>query len=665
VEQVHVLRDLAVIFAGSLLVILVFYRFKLPALPGFIVAGILLGPNALGLVSDPQDVEGLAEVGVIMLLFTIGIEFSLSRLREMGRQILASGVSQMGFTVLATLAVGLAFLGSWRVALFLGFLIALSSTAIVLKVLTDKGEIDAPHGRLATGVLIFQDLCVVPIMLVLPFLAGKSEGGGLGLLLALGKAALVVVGVILAARTVVPRALSEILKTRSRELFLIAVILIGTLTALATAAAGASLALGAFLAGLIISESDYGHQALAELMPFRDIFISLFFVAVGMLVQLHTIQDNIVLTLIAVAVIMSAKTLSAAVGPALMGYSGRVALLAGVAVSQIGEFSFVLAKEGRTEGLLPELLYQQFLGVAVITMLVTPFLLQGGPAILDKLEKLIPLDRVLPGFRPRGFAPVQDPVKDHVVVAGYGLNGRNLAAALRSINAPYLIVELNAQTVRKARAEGEPAFYGDATREEILHALGIDRARLFVIAISDPSATRRMVRVARDMNPKVHIIARTRYIIEIPELTRLGANVVIPEEFETSIEIFSRVLAHYNVPRDEIERLVSEIRASHYQALRPGARPRLTLTGALGAMPQMHVERIVLGAAAPAVGQTLAETGLRSQTGALILAIRRGESDLATPEATFRLAAGDVLVVVGQPQQLKAAHRLLTGAQPA
>jgi CPA2 family monovalent cation:H+ antiporter-2 len=251
------------------------------------------------------------------------------------------------------------------------------------------------------------------------------------------------------------------------------------------------------------------------------------------------------------------------------------------------------------------------------------------------------------------------------VVAGYGLNGRNLAAALRSINAPYLIVELNAQTVRKARAEGEPAFYGDATREEILHALGIDRARLFVIAISDPSATRRMVRVARDMNPKVHIIARTRYIIEIPELTRLGANVVIPEEFETSIEIFSRVLAHYNVPRDEIERLVSEIRASHYQALRPGARPRLTLTGALGAMPQMHVERIVLGAAAPAVGQTLAETGLRSQTGALILAIRRGESDLATPEATFRLAAGDVLVVVGQPQQLKAAHRLLTGAQPA
>ncbi|HXM39404.1 MAG TPA: cation:proton antiporter [Gemmatimonadales bacterium] len=667
-EQVLVLRDLAVIFAGSLLVILAFHRLKLPALPGFIVAGILLGPNALGLVSDPHRVESLAEVGVIMLLFTIGIEFSLSRLKEMGRQVIVGGLAQMGFTVLATLAVGFAFLANWRVALFLGFLIALSSTAIVLKVLTDKGEIDAPHGRLATGVLIFQDLCVVPIMLLLPFLAGKAEGGALGLVLALGKAALVVVGVVVAARTVVPRALAAILRTRSRELFLIAVILIGTLTALGTAAAGASLALGAFLAGLIISESDYAHQALAELMPFRDIFISLFFVAVGMLVQLDVIREHLGITLIAVAVIMGGKTLSAAVGPALMGYSGRVALLAGVAVSQIGEFSFVLAKEGRISGLLADGLYQQFLGVAVITMLVTPFLLQGGPALLDTLEKVMPLDRLLPGFRPRGFAPVEDPVSDHVVIAGYGLNGRNLAAALRAINAPYLIVELNAQTVRNARAEGEPAFYGDATRDEILHALGVDRARLLVIAISDPSATRRMVRVARDLNPKLYIIARTRYIVEIPELTRLGADVVIPEEFETSIEIFARVLAHYSVARDEIDRLVGEIRASHYQALRPGeggVRPRLTLTGTLGAMPQMHVERIVLGPTAPVVGQSLAETGLRSRTGALVLAVRRGESDLATPDASFRLAVGDVLVVVGQRQQLRGAQKLLTGAEPA
>src|SRR5881296_2480553 len=335
-EQLHILRDLAVIFAGSLLVILVFYRLKLPALPGFIVAGILLGPNALGLVNDPHDVEGLAEVGVIMLLFTIGIEFSLSRLREMGRQILAGGLAQMGFTVLATLAVGLAFLGGWRVSLFLGFLIALSSTAIVLKVLTDQGEIDAPHGRLATGVLIFQDLCVVPIMLALPFLAGRAGGCGAQLALALGKAALIVVGVTILARTLVPRLLAEILKTRSRELFLIAIILLGTLTALGTAEAGASLALGAFLAGLVISESDYGHQALAELLPFRDVFISLFFVAVGMLVHVHFIREHPVWTLGGVLLVLGGKTVVAAVGPALLGYAGRVPCLAGLGFSRVG-----------------------------------------------------------------------------------------------------------------------------------------------------------------------------------------------------------------------------------------------------------------------------------------------------------------------------------------
>src|SRR5436309_3399164 len=295
----------------------------------------------------------------------------------MGRQVLVGGGLQVRRTVAVAALVAAALGLPWQVALCLGCLIALSSTALVLKGLTDKGEIDAPHGRLATGVLIFQDLCVVPIMLALPFLAGRASGGPAQLALALGKAALIVVGVTILARTIVPRALAEIVKTRSRELFLIAVILIGTLTALGTAAAGASLALGAFLAGLVISESDYAHQALAELMPFRDIFISLFFVAVGMLVQVDTVRAHPLLTVGGVAVIMGGKALSAAVGPALMGYSGRVALLAGLAVSQIGEFSFVLAERGRSSGLLENGLYQQFLAVAVITMLVTPFLLQS------------------------------------------------------------------------------------------------------------------------------------------------------------------------------------------------------------------------------------------------------------------------------------------------
>src|SRR5438105_1839654 len=362
--QYLLLRDLAIIFAGSLLVILVFHRLRLPALPGFIVAGVLLGPNALGLVSDVHQVESLAEVGVILLLFTIGIEFSLSRLREVGGKVSSGGAAQVRCTVrlAAARAAGLGL--AWRVAVLVGFLVALSSNAIVLKGLADKGEIDTPHGRLATGVLIFQDLCVVPMMLVLPFLAGDAGGGAAGLGWALAKAGLVVAGVLVLARTVVPRVLSEIVKTRSRELFLIAVILVGTLTALGTAAAGASLALGAFLAGLVISESDYGHQAMAELLPFRDVFISLFFVTVGMLVHVGFLREHPALALVGVAAIMGGKSVLAALGPAVLGYSGRVALLAGLAVSQIGEFSFVLA-QGRGTGLFPEGLYQTFLAVAV------------------------------------------------------------------------------------------------------------------------------------------------------------------------------------------------------------------------------------------------------------------------------------------------------------
>ena len=661
--QYLILRDLAVIFAVSLLVILLFHRLKLPALPGFIVAGVLLGPNALGLVSDVHQVESLAEVGVILLLFTIGIEFSLGRLREMGRQVVVGGLSQVGLTVAASALVARASGTSWQIALLLGFLVALSSTALVLKGLTDIGEIDAPHGRLATGVLIFQDLCVVPMMLVLPFLAGRAAGGPSGLLLALGKAVVVVIGVLVVARTVVPRALAEILKTRSRELFLIAIILLGTLTALGTAAAGASLALGAFLAGLVISESDYGHQAMAELLPFRDVFISLFFVAVGMLVQVQFVRDHPLLALGGVGVIMGGKTITAAVGPALLGYSGRVALLAGLAVSQIGEFSFVLAREGRAAGLLAEGPYQTFLAVAVFTMLLTPFLLEAGPALVHRVEQVVPLDRLLPGFRPRGIAAGEQPLTDHVIIAGYGLNGRNLAAALRTIRAPYLIVELNSQTVQQARGRGEPAFYGDATREEILRALGVERARMLVAAISDPAATRRMVRVARALNPRIHIIARTRYVAEIPELTRLGADVVIPEEFETSVEIFARVLAHYNVARQDIERLVEQIRASHYQALRGGdgggGAPSL---GLVGSIPQMAVERVRLGPDSTLAGKSLAETGLRTQTGALVLSVRRGSDDIPTPGPHFRLAAGDVLAVVGQPHQLKAVQQLVEGA---
>jgi CPA2 family monovalent cation:H+ antiporter-2 len=661
-EQVGLLADLAIIFSVSLVVVLLFHRFRLPPVPGFIVAGVLLGPNALGLVSDVTGVERLADVGVILLLFTVGIEFSAGRLRQLGLRGLGVGLTQVVLTTLVAAAASLALAARWQTALFTGFLVALSSTAIVLKILADRGEIDAPHGRLATGVLILQDLCIVPMMLVLPFLSGQATGGVGALAFAMGKAALVVVGTIVAARALVPRALAAILATRSRELFLIAVILVGTLTALGTAAAGASLALGAFLAGLVLSESDYGHQALAELLPFRDVFISLFFVTIGMLVDFGYLRHHALLVLGGVAAVMAGKTLLAGVGPALAGYAGRVALLSGLAVAQIGEFSFVLAREGRAGGLLGTEAYQAFLAVAVFTMLVTPFALAAGPVLVDRLGAVVGL---LPGRTALAEAGQAEPLTDHVLIVGYGLNGRNLATALRSINVPHLVVDVNAANVRQARAQGEAAFYGDATREEILRALGIERARLLVVAISDPEATRRVVRVARGLHAGLHIIARTRYVIEIPELTRLGANAVIPEEFETSIEIFARVLGHYGVPRADVERLVTDVRAEHYAALL-SPEGRAVGERVVAGVPQLGVERLTLEGGAHAVGRSLADLELRTRTGALVLCLTRGQEDLPTPDPRLPFAAADVLLVAGKPAQLTAARRLLlAGEAPA
>ncbi|PYO66450.1 MAG: hypothetical protein DMD71_08955, partial [Gemmatimonadetes bacterium] len=434
----------------------------------------------------------------------------------------------------------------------------------------------------------------------------------------------------------------------------------GTLTALGTAAAGASLALGAFLAGLVLSESDYGHQALAELLPFRDVFISLFFVAVGMLVDVAFLRAHPWATLGGVALVVGGKMALAATGPIVMGSAGRPALLAGLCVAQIGEFSFVLAREGQGAGLLPGGTYQTFLAVAVSTMLLTPFLIQGGPAIVAGLQRVLPRRLMRETRAPRPEA-TQEPLRDHVIIAGFGLNGRNLSAALRSVGVAYLVVELNAETVRQARALGEPAFYGDATREEILRGLGIERARLFVIAISDPAATRRMTRVARSMNQDLFIIARTRYVVEIPELTRLGADVVIPEEFETSVEIFARVLSHYRVPRETVDQLTDQIRAAHYAALRtPAAGPGAALPG----LPRMVIEHVRLGPGAFAGGRSLAELGLRTRTGALVLSLRRDGLDHPTPDPEMALAAEDELVIVGQPEQVAAARRLVLDGGP-
>lgn len=459
-----------------------------------------------------------------------------------------------------------------KYCIFVGFLIALSSTAIVMRLLSERGEIDSPHGRISIGTLIFQDLCVVPFMLLIPVM---SVGGGVfEVMIISGKALAIILIVLLSARWIVPVLLHQVVHTRSRELFVITILILCFGTALLTFKLGLSLALGAFLAGLVISESEYAHQATSEILPFRDSFSGLFFVSVGMLMDLSFFVDNLLLVLSLVAGIILLKTAVSIFSMLLLGSPLRTSIQSSINIAQVGEFSFVLAVAGLASGLISNKTYQIFLSASILTMLLTPFLVQASPFISSRLssQKLLKrLESIKEASRHEEFPRKKT---NHVLIIGFGLNGRNLVRVLREADIPYVILELNIGTVREMKKLGEPIYYGDGTKTDILHRFGVKTARVLAIVISDPASCRNIVQIGRKENPDLFIIARTRYISEVDGLKSLGADEVIPEEFETSIEIFSRVLSHYRTPRNIISEFAEMIRKDSYKILRQPEAPR-------------------------------------------------------------------------------------------
>jgi CPA2 family monovalent cation:H+ antiporter-2 len=644
------LRDLVIIFGLSIGILLLSHRLRLPAVIGLLLTGLIVGPYGLRLVHDIEAVESLAEVGVILLLFTIGIEFSLKALLSLKRIVGIAGSLQVGLTTATTYAAA-RFLGrSDAEALLWGFLVTLSSTAIVLKLLAERGETDSPHGRIAVGVLILQDLSVVPMMFLLPLLAGTAADSTASIGWVIVKAIGVLAVVLISARMVIPPLLHQVVRTRSHELFVLSIVLICFGTAWLTARAGLSLALGAFVAGILISESDYGQQALADVLPLRDLFSSLFFVSVGMLLNVQFALQHVITIVVIVVGIHLGKALTAALATLAMGYPLRIAVLTGLALAQIGEFSFVLGRAGFAAGMLGEDSYQEFVAAAVMTMLATPFLLHVAPTVAERLARL-PMAQRLQGSLP----PLADfggrPWHDHVVIVGFGMNGRNVARALAAANIPYLILEMNPETVRTERAKGTPIAYGDASQEAVLRHAHLHTARVLVVAISDAAATRRVVELARRFNPGVFIIARTRYSQEVSPLSALGANEAIPEEFETSIEIFARVLRRYLVPREDIERQIAAIREDGYEMLRQLRPAPIAFADIQGHLADLEVETFRIEAKAPAAGKTLAELRLRQQVGITVLAIQRDGETLTNPWGGTSLQAGDLVISLGKPTQ--------------
>lgn len=653
-QEITILRELIIILAASLPITYLFHRAKLPALVGFLITGVLIGPFGTAIITETQVIERLAEVGVVLLLFTVGMEFSIADIARSGRRLLIGGGSQVVLTIIVIMSIALTLGFPPPQAVFFGFLASLSSTAIVLKVYSDRAELDTTHGRLSTGILLFQDIAVVPMMLLLPILGEAGTAGAvspLSIVISLSKAVVGLIAVFVAARQVVPFLLHQVIRLKNREIFFLLIVLICLGTAWVTYSLGLSLALGAFLAGLIISESEYSHHIVSEIRPFRDYFASIFFISIGMLLHTgHFLAHWPMIIMLTMLLMLVKSGLVVATAWALR-YPIRNALLAGLGLAQIGEFSFLLAQQGLDRGLMGQDVFQMFISTSILTMIATPFLMQLGPWFTSRIPELTP-----------AAAGKNDvcTLKGHTVIAGYGLNGMNLAKTLKATHIPYVVLEVNADTIRRARDKGEPIIYGDITRKDVLVRAGVECAKVMVFAISDFTATRVAVRAVRQLNPSIFILIRTRYAADVDELYKLGADQVIPEEFETSIEIFSRVLHQYHIPGNIIANQIQLVRFEGYKMLRGISLDHENLGRIASLFVGATVDNIQLQPGSPANGKTLKELDIRRATGATVIAVVRNGEATTNPGPDYLLQPDDILVLLGAHRDLDAATGLLT-----
>jgi CPA2 family monovalent cation:H+ antiporter-2 len=659
-----VLRDLAVVLAIATAVALLFGRLRLSVVAAFLVAGAILGPTGAGLVAETSMVDALAEIGVALLLFTVGLEISLSSLGKMGRQILLAGGSQVAAVVLAVLLILL--LSGFRgpEAIFVGFVLSLSSTAIVLKVYAGRMEIDSAHGGISVGILLFQDMAVIPMMLLIPSLRQWETAQASAVAFTLLKAGLAVAGILLLARFVIPRLLKEVIRLNSREILAMTVLCLILGTAYIAQMWGLSLAMGAFLAGVVISESEYVHEIAAQIFPFRDVFNGVFFISIGMLLDLPFLARNLPTILLLSLAVMMGKTLCTGAALRALRYPWRTTIVAAVGLGHVGEFSFLLLSQGLREGLLGPTAYQNLLAIAILTMVATPFLIDAAPEIGRLWVRYIVRSPFEPGKEEA--APVQQTMENHVIIAGYGMNGRNLARVLRATRLPYVVVDLNDVLVRELRDAGEPMFYGDVNNPDVLERLGAARARMLVLAISDPMATRRAVGVARHVHPRLFILVRTRYVSDVDDLIALGANVVIPEEFETSVEIFSRVLQEYHVPDHVVRQQEELIRSGTYRILRERGVPRgeEMVAEFEEFLRRKVIEVFYVAPDSVWAGRIAEDLPVGGETGIVLLAVLRGDRAIVQPPPEERLQEGDKLVLFGGHAPLADALKELAKGPP-
>jgi CPA2 family monovalent cation:H+ antiporter-2 len=660
----HVLQDIVIILVSAIIIIIICSKLNIPSVVGFLLTGMIIGPYSIGLIQNTEDIEIFAEIGIVLMMFIIGIEFSIKKLHRIRKLILIGGGGQVILTIAVVVGVALIYGYEINSAVFFGFLVSLSSTAIVLKLLQDKRQLDTPQGKIEIGILLFQDLCVVPMVILIPILGLKGGGDMFSSLVRIGIAFVAINVIFFSARYLMPHILNVIVRTRLKEIFILASLFACLGMAFLTNYLGLSFALGAFIAGLIISESKYSHQVVADILPFKESFNSLFFISIGMLLDFNFVVQNIPAVLSLGVGIFLLKALVVFSLVLFLKYPMRIAIIAGMGLAQVGEFSFILVKLGLSYELISSNIFQAFLASSIFTMIFTPFAFRLSPKAAQRIEKgkiFHPLKKLVAAQNRKTAGDLEKAeLEDHVIIVGYGLNGRNLAKVLKNRRIQYAIIELNPDTVKEAAGKNEIVVYGDATKAKILEEAGIKKAKVITFAISDALVIDHAVANARYLNENVYIIARTKYVFDIDRLYELGADTVFAEEYETSIEILANVMMKYGFSNGAINREINELHQQRYAAIRDRhGEEKLEDKIQRALHDEIHIDSYKISGNSAAESKTIEKLDLRAKTGATIISIVRDKEQLSNPAADFKLAEGDMVVLMGSPEEVEKAVELL------
>ncbi|HAM09553.1 MAG: sodium:proton exchanger [Bacteroidetes bacterium GWE2_41_25] len=654
--ELSILKDIVIIFALSTVVNLVFTRFKIPTVVGYLLTGVIAGPHLLSLVSETHKIELIAEIGVVLLLFTIGMEFSLQHLLKIRKRAFLGGFLQVSVTAGVFLIVSRLFGMSWQEGIFIGFLASLSSSAIVLKMLQERSELTSNYGRTVLGILIFQDLLLAPLLLFTNLLADNS----LDLqkeFLTLTFKVIIIIGLVYAGnRWLLPKLLHLIALTKNQELFMMSIFLICFAIALLTSKFGMSLAFGAFLAGLMISESEYSYNAFGNFQPIKDVFASFFFVSIGMLLDMTFVIDNYLIIILSVILLLVAKTIIAGSTGFILGHTLQGTVLIGLALSQVGEFSFVLAKIGFNNSIISDYYYHLFLAVAVITMAITPFLFYLSKPLVNTLLKLQLPRVVVEGLFPLKETDIPD-FKNHLVIIGKDASAIKLSVMAKLNNLQHISIIFDPAIAREKMNNGDKVVYGDAVNEPILRKAHVDSADIVVISVGSLIPSMAIIDKIKRINKNAYVLARGTLIQNVELLYKAGADQVIPEKLEIAIDLLNRILIKRLVPQKQVNRILTHIRNTSLGEF--SHKDIVNRPSVLDEFPNISISAVTVEKGSQAENKSLLDINLRKETGVTLLAIRRGIDIIEhpVPETTFH--AGDITYLLGNPEQINYASELL------